>query len=56
MEKSIQSLFNLANMSEIFETENEINLPLNYILENIKKHLDAAFKVNLSKMQAQCQG
>ena len=36
-------------MSQIFETENEINLPLNYILENIKKHLDITFKVNLSK-------
>ena len=36
-------------MSQIFETENEINLPLNNILENIKKHLDITFKVNLSK-------
>ena len=35
-------------MSQIFETENEINSPLNYILENIKKHLDITFKVNLS--------
>ena len=34
--RSVQSLFSLANMSQIFATENEINLPLNYILENIK--------------------
>ena len=47
--KCIQSIFTMANMDSVFESDNSTRIPFAQLYDKIKKSLCSAFKDNLAK-------